>query len=84
LKHAELKQREEKLAAACAEKESAKRYDDAMKAYVKPMGPEMLDVVLFFRHITAIFQRFAVPVNDNLLFTSIRITGNIEKKKNKS
>jgi len=44
----------------------------------------MLDVVLFFRHIAAIFQRFDVPVNDNLLFTSIRITGNIEKKKNKS
>jgi len=67
LKHAELKQREEKLAAARAEKESvvnlAKRYGDAMKASVKPMGPEMLDVVLFFRHIEAIFQRFDVPVN---------------------
>jgi len=43
-----------------AQKESivslAKQYGDAMKASVKPMGPEMLDVVLFFRHIEAIFR----------------------------
>jgi len=39
----------------------AKRYGDAMKASVKTMGPEMLDVVLFFRHIESIFKRFDVP-----------------------
>ena len=50
-----------------AQKESivslAEQYGDAMKASVKPMGPEMLDVVLFFRHIEAIFRRFDVPKN---------------------
>jgi len=29
----------------------AKQYGDAMKASVKPMGPQMLDVVLFFSDI---------------------------------
>ena len=50
-----------------AQKESivslAKQYGDAMKASVKPMGPEMLDVVQFFRHIEAIFRRFEVPTS---------------------
>ena len=41
----------------------AKQYGDAIKASVKPMGAEMMDVVLFFRHIEAIFRRFDVPEN---------------------
>ena len=65
LKHAELKLRQEKLATEREEKESvvnlAKRYGDAMKASVKTMGPEMLDVVLYCRHSEAIFKRFDVP-----------------------
>ena len=32
-----------------------------MKASVKTIGPEMLDVVLFFRYIESIFKRFDVP-----------------------
>jgi len=59
------KLKEEKLAAERAEKVSvvnlAKRYGDAMKASVKTIGPEMLDVVLFFRYIESIFKRFDVP-----------------------
>ena len=64
-KHAELKLNDEKLAAERAEKASvvklAKRYGDAMKASVKTMGPEILDFVLFVRHIESIFKRFDVP-----------------------
>ena len=40
-----------------------KRYGEAMKASITPMGPEMLDVVLFFRHIEAMFNRYKVPEN---------------------
>ena len=67
MKHDELKIKEDELAAARAEKDSvvlqAKRYGDAMKASVKPMGPEMLDVVMFFRHIEGVFKKFKVLDN---------------------
>jgi len=65
LKQAKLRLEEEKWATERAEKEPlvmlAKRYGDAMRASVTPMGPSMIDVVLFFRHIDAIFDRFKVP-----------------------
>ena len=67
LKHAELKLKEQKFFQECEEKNSivlqAKQYGEAIKASVTPMGPGTLDVVLFFRHIEAIFERYNVPAN---------------------
>ena len=67
IKLAELKIQEQKLASKQEEKKSivilAKRYGEAIKASVTPMGPHMLDVVLFFRHIESVFDRYKVPDN---------------------
>ena len=41
----------------------AKRYVDAIKASVTVMGSEPLDVVLIFRHIEAVFDRYKVPTD---------------------
>ena len=66
-KQAELIMKEQKYAADREEKDSvvarAKRYGDAIKASLTVMGPEPLDVVLFFRHIEAVFDRYQVPSN---------------------
>jgi len=65
LKQDKLRLEEENWATERAEKESvvmlAKRYGDAMRASVTPLRPSIIDVVLFFRHIEAIFDRFKVP-----------------------
>ena len=62
LKHAELKLTEQKNFQECEEKNlivlQAKQYGEAIKASVTPMGPGMLDVVLFFRHIETISERY--------------------------
>ena len=67
LKQAELIIKERKYAADREEKDSviarAKRYGDAIKASLTVMGPEPLDVVSFFRHIEAVFDRYQVPSN---------------------
>ena len=67
LKEAELKMLEQKHAAERAEKNSvvllAKRYGEAIKASVTPMGPDVLDVVSFFKHIEVIFDHYEVPPN---------------------
>ena len=67
LKEAELKLTAEKYAREQAEKESivfkAKRFGDAIKASVTQMGQDALSVVLFFKHIEAVFDRFQVPDN---------------------
>ena len=41
----------------------AKRYGDAIKASVTVMSSEPLDVVLFFRHIEAVFDCYKVPTD---------------------
>ena len=67
MKKAELQMLQQKYAAECEEKDSvvmrAKRYGDAIKASVTVMGSEPLDVVLFFRHIEAVFDRYKVPTD---------------------
>jgi len=67
LKEAELKMLEQKHVAEQAEKKSvvlmAKRYGEAIRASVTPMGPDVLDVVAFFKHIEVIFDHYDVPSN---------------------
>ena len=67
LKEAELKMLEQKHAAERAEKNSvvllAKRYGEAIRASVMPMGPDVLDVVSFFKHVEVIFDHYKVPTN---------------------
>jgi len=41
----------------------AKRYGEAIRASVTPMGPDVLDVVAFFKHIEVIFDHYEVPSN---------------------
>jgi len=67
LKEAELKILQDKYKAEQDEKKSvvllAKRYGEAIKASVTPMGPHVLDVVSFFKHIEVVFDNYEVPVN---------------------
>ena len=67
VKEAELKIQEQKRNAKEAEKQSvvlmAKRYGEAIRASVTPMGPDVLDVVSFFKRIEVVFDQYEVPVN---------------------
>jgi len=65
LKQAELKLLELKHASEQKERDSvvmrAKRYGEALKASLAPMGPDAINVVLFFKHVESVFARYEVP-----------------------
>ena len=41
----------------------AKRYGDAIKASLSPMGSDILDILSFFRRVETVFERYAVPTD---------------------
>ena len=50
-----------------AEKETrvnrAKRFSDAIKASLAPMGPDVMEMVAFSRHLEAVYARYSVPAD---------------------
>ena len=41
----------------------AKRYGDAIKASLSPMGSDILDILSFFRRVETVFERYSVPAD---------------------
>ena len=41
----------------------AKRWGGAIRTSITPTGPDILDVVSFFKHIEVVFDHYEVPAN---------------------
>ena len=41
----------------------AKRYGEAIRASITPMGPDIQDAVSFLKHIEVVFDHYKVPSN---------------------
>ena len=58
---------EKKMQMKLTERDSAinraKRYGDAIKASLSPMGSDILDILSFFRRVETVFERYAVPTD---------------------
>ena len=65
VREGELKIQEQKHNAKEAEKQSfvlmVKRYGEAIRASVTPMGPDVLEVVSFFKRTEVVFDQYEVP-----------------------
>jgi len=57
------KMQEAKRAERQTDVEMAKRYGDAIKNSMSPMGPDALEMIAFFKHIENVYDRFKVPTD---------------------